>query len=484
MKSKQIPIHSNFIGRRQEQEKLLQIAHSPKAQIIVMYGRRRVGKTELLEQTFRDRNILKFEGVEGLKGSEQLKRCYIQLGYYLKKKKRPFSGHETWMEFFKILADALRKGIWTLYFEEVQWLADQKDEFISDLKWAWDNHFRHHPKLLLILCGSSPSFLVNKVLHSKALYNRSMHEFHLKELSVKEVKTFLGSRSHEEVMEAYLTVGGIPEYLKYLKEADSVFLGICQNAFSSTGLFVREYDRIFTSSLSSNKHYQKILDFLSRKKFSTRDEIAHHLGISSGGEITKVLEDLERCTFIERNTPYFADFKSLLVRYGIRDYYIQFYNKFIRPQLNRITLGDFDENPGMGLDVSSYQKWLGLAFERFCRSHHTDLADLLGFASVRYRHGVFFNRKTQDKNPGFQMDLVFDRDDHVITLCEIKYQRRPVGMEVVHAFEDKIKLFETHLQLKKKSFRRVLIASHGVQKAVKTGAYFDTILTLDDFFGS
>ena len=161
--------------------------------------------------------------------------------------------------------------MWTVYLEELQWLANYESKMISELKYAWDNYFRHNENLILILCGSAPSFMLDYVVHSKALYNRSQYEFHLKEFNLFEVSLFLQERSNKEIMDAYLTVGGIPEYLKWISRESSVFLSLCKNSFSSGSFFLCAYERIFTSSLSKNKHYKAVIEILSKRKFATRE---------------------------------------------------------------------------------------------------------------------------------------------------------------------------------------------------------------------
>lgn len=242
MKSTTIKKKKDFIGRALELERLKKIAASnEEARIIVMYGRRRIGKTELLEQAFRDRNILKFEGIESLTEKAQFANAMSQLAIYTQEPHLAKTIVDTWSEFFQLLAKYVQNGTWTIYLEELQWLANYKATLIAELKYVWDNFFRHNPNLILILCGSSPSFMIDHVLHSKALYNRSQYEFHLKEFNLFETKEFLKKRSEKEVMDAYLTIGGVPEYLKWVTKESSVFLSLCKNSFSSGGFFAKEY---------------------------------------------------------------------------------------------------------------------------------------------------------------------------------------------------------------------------------------------------
>ena len=476
-----IKILDHFVGRLAEWKRLTVIGQAGEPAILVVYGRRRVGKTELLEQVFAARNILKFEGIRGKSQDAQRAHVLWQLSEYLQDPLVAKLKMDTWVEVFKLICDRVPEGKWTIYFEEVQWLADYKDAFISELKFAWDNYFRHREGWLVILCGSSPSFIINHVILSKSLYNRSQHELHLKEFGLDETRQFLAPRSFREVMDAYLTIGGIPEYLKWCKTSSSVFTSICKNAFTPDSFFSREYERIFVSSLAENKHYTTIIQFLANVRFATREEILNHLKISSTGTLSILLKDLELCGFVEKYTPYNLGEDSHLSRYCIADHYLQFYYKFIKPIDSEIQRGSFQENPISAIKVDAYQKWLGFAFERFCRHRHLLIAKILGFHGIHYLAGAFYNRKTQKNAPGFQFDLIFDRDDRVITLCEMKYAQAKIGIGVIEEFERKLELFPNK---NKKTIQKVLITTEGASDSLITRHYFDRIITLDDLFAA
>lgn len=469
----------DFIGREYEIKWLKDIASSNASSIIVLYGRRRVGKTKLLEQVFRTRNILKIEGIEGLDETQQLLRAKRQLMSYIKDPLIEKVPVNNWFDFFDLIAPYLAQGQWTLYFEEIQWLASYEPVFIADLKYAWDNHFKNNPKLIVILCGSSPSFITKHILDSKALYNRSQYQLELKPFSLGETQKFLKKRSKREVLDAYLTVGGIPEYLKWLNQESSVFLSLCKNSFTSGGFFVDEYERIFTSSLSDNQYYKKIIEFLSHKRFATREDIQKHLKIKSGGTLTTVINDLVSCNFIQKYVPYNLSDSSLLARYCIRDEYLHFYYKFIKLIKKRIQDGNFNHNPQAAMKQDSYAKWLGFALERFVKNNHQIFAKILGFESVSYKYGSFFNRSTMNADPGYQIDLVYDRADKVYTICEIKYTEAAVSTKVINEFEKKLELFPNR---DKRTIHKVLIAPNGADRALLARGYFDRVISIEDFF--
>lgn len=473
-----IKLNTHFIGREFERNKIATIAASKAAAIIIMYGRRRVGKTELLEQTLRTRNILKFEGKENLSELMQMKHVLNELSKYANEPLLQKIEPSSWQDVFETLYRYIEKGEWTLYFEEVQWLANYKDNFISDLKYCWDNYFRYNEKLVLILCGSAPSFMINQVAHSKALYNRSQHEMALDQFTLIEAREFLKKRSLKDVMDAYLTVGGIPLYLEKLKGQSSVFLSLCNHSFTKNGFFSEEYDSIFISSMSANPNYKSIIEYLSHRRFATRENILNHLKLSSGSNVTALLQDLELCGFIKKYTPYNLAENSMLSRYTIEDNYLQFYNKFIKPIKSQIELGRYNKNPSSAIKIETYQKWLGFSFERFCRRYHYIVAKILGFSGVHYTAGAYYNRSTAKEDPNFQIDLLFDRADNVITICEIRYTQTPVSASVIHELEKKLEYFSNT----KKTIHRVLIASNGASTALKQQAYFDQIVTLEDIF--
>lgn len=478
-KSAEIRKNFRFIGRAPEIKFIKQATQVEEASILVVYGRRRVGKTELIEHVLHERKLLKLEGVEDGDTQAQMYRVLYQLSKALEDKYITQMKFNTWLELFDFIASKVSTGIWTLYLEEVQWLAEYKNELISDLKYVWDNTLRHNPDLLLVLCGSSPSFMQNQVVHSKALYNRSIYEINLSEFSLNEAKEFLKNRSHREVMDAYLTVGGIPEYLKRINHHSSIQIGICEESFKKDSYFSNEKKRIFISSFATNIHYQDIVDYLSQVKFASKRDIEKYLYTGGGGNLTNVLRDLEMCGFIDRYLPFQAESKSNLVRYCISDSYLRFYFKFISPIADRIQQGDYNRAPLHALNKESYQKWLGLSFERFCRKHSQIIATIIGFSAVQYKSGAFFNRKTIKEQAGYQIDLIFDRADYVLTICEIKYTQSKTGTDVIDEFEKKLRQFPDS---KGKTIEKVLITASGATEALLSSGYFDRIITLEDIF--
>jgi AAA+ ATPase superfamily predicted ATPase len=468
----------DFIGREAEIDSFHELAKSRGAKILVVYGRRRVGKTTLIHRAFAERNILKLEGLEKKGSAVQRDNILTQLSIAVNNPSIAKLKLRTWSEVLIEIAKITEKGIWTVYFEEVQWIAAYKEDLIIHLKYVWDNYFSKNPNLILILCGSSPSFLINKVMHSKALYNRSQYEFPISELSLAEAEKLIGkNRSREEVLDAYLAVGGIPDYLKRLTLKSSVYLSLCDQAFKPGGFFVDESERIFISSLAKNQHYLAIVEYLAKTKAATKGEILDALKLKSGGVTSSMFKDLIQCGFLGAYDNLSIGDTGRNSRYYLKDSYLQFYYRFIKPKLSGIRNGDFSHNAAKALDYNSYRQWLGYGFERLCLKLAFPLAQVLGFESVHFSCGPYYVKKTAS-GTGAQIDLLYKRADRVFTVCEIKYQGEPVGKNVINECEQKI----VALLPKNATVQRVLISARGADASVVNSGYFNKIVTIDEIF--
>jgi hypothetical protein len=491
MKSIEVPENKKFIGRARERALLKSLGGRGEAVAVVVFGRRRVGKTELIEQSFRNRTLLKFEGVQTAASLPSRDSRRVQIDHVLRQladcAESPHIArlrYDTWAEVFDLIGDLVEKGERTLYFEEVQWLAHYEDEFFSELKQVWDNRWRRNPRLVLVLCGSSPSFIVNQLLSDKAFYNRAGFEIPLKPFTLEETAEFLGPRvSRSESLWAHLSCGGIPEYLKRLRSPESVYLGLCRESFLPGSFFAREKEKIFVSSLSANRNFEKTLDFLSLRSYAGRDELTRLTHLASGGTLTNLLEELEACGFVDKYAPLQRPHDTILHRYAVADPYLRYYYTFIHPLQKEIARGDFERNPQKPMPLDQFQKWLGYSFESFCRNNHGLFAQILGFGGVQYRSGAFFVRGASPERRGFQIDLAYDRADGVMTVCEIKHSTAPVDLPVRDDVEKKWERAVAFVPaLAQKTRQNVLIATAGATPRLANSGYFSRIIRLEDLF--
>jgi len=487
-------IHENlsFIGREHELARLQAIHNEEDASMLVVYGRRRVGKTELIEQFFKTQNVLKFEGLQPDQKKKktateekhyQIRECVRRLGVYAGQESifKNLQLH-SWAQFFEILSRYLEEKT-VLYFDEIQWLAHYQDEFFAELKPFWDDTWRHIKQFRLVLTGSSPSFLISQLLGNKALYARLQHEIHLQPFRFYETIQFLCKQSAREQMLAMLCVGGVPEYLRQLAHEPSILIGLCQKSFLPNGFLTNEYERIFVSSLSNRKHYRKVIALLAKNRNMTRTEIARALKMTKmGGSFSAILEDLEKCQFISKYSPLTNAPDSKIVRYCIADEYLNFYHRFIQPRLQQIQNGDFQRDPTHALPRQELTVTLGFAFERWCRKNHRLLAKLMRFDQIEYRSGAYF---TRDCTTNFQIDLMYIRNDHVIVVCEIKYLSAAVPASSAVNLLEKIEFFRAHeKRYKNYTYKTALITTEGLTGSTEEQQLFDAVITLADLVGS
>lgn len=462
MRVYQVKANPKFVGRKLELERISEFVGREEASILVVHGRRRVGKTELIEQAFAKRNLLKFEGVQGKDQAFQRGEFLRKLAYYADNPDIGNLNYSSWIEVFERLADCVKTGSWTIYLEELQWLADYKDDLISELKYVWDNNFRRNSKLRLVLCGSSVSYFRTKVLRSRALYNRSIMELPVKQFSLAEAGQFYHPANSRDLFDAYLTVGGIPEYLREIKGRDSLFIKIKSRSEAPGGFFVDEFERIFVSSLAEKIDCRLVLETIGKRRIASRDDLLSALGKKSGAGISGIIDELVQSELIEEMNPLNLAGKNRINRYKIQDYFLSFFFSFIYPNKLR------------SFTYEKYRSWLGYAFERYCRYNSHLIASLLGFGGIDYESGAIYNRASIAE--GVQIDLAFKRGDKVITICEIKYLDAPVGTAIVSDFERKV----SALNLGSRQLQRVLISASGVSKDLERRSYFDRIINLDD----
>ncbi|MBF0360402.1 MAG: ATP-binding protein [Oligoflexia bacterium] len=479
--------NSNFVGRIEEIKQLHKIRSANEASIILVMGRRRVGKTELVEQFFINDIVLKFEGIQTKTPDKkyQIHQSLQRINTFTKIIKN--HDKNSWTDFFYLLDDLIKtppknKKKIVLFFEEVQWLTSYQDDFFSELKPLWDDRFRHYKHLHIVICGSSPSFIAGQLLSDKPLYMRSpQYLFHLKPFDLYETKLFMGKKtSNYDIIFAQVCIGGIVEYLKKLKTYPSVLIGLAENSFKKNCFFLEEFERIFVSSMSTNRNYKKIIEYLANVKYASRESILKRLKIKSGGGITEVLNDLESCLFIEKYIPIHLKLKeTTLSRYRLKDEYLHFYYRFIAPIRDDIEKGKYHTEPLLAIKKQQFNIFLGFNFERWCRSNSSLFAKHLGFDRIGYNDGPLYGKGDEGDNQ--QIDLVFIREDRHVLICEIKWGDSFDLRKTSKDCDQKIEYAKKILKLSSKYiFEKVLISSEPVDIGAHT--YFDHIITLDNLF--
>jgi hypothetical protein len=340
----------------------------------------------------------------------------------------------------------------------------------------WDQYWSQSKIQGLVLCGSIASFMLRDVIRSKAFYGRIQTIIHLKELSPADVHKLLPRRSSEERLLAMMHFGGIPLYLNQIDEYLSLSDALNELCFMPNGYFTEEYQRIFLSHFAKSKHHTDVVETLNLSpRGLTRAMLSEKADIALGGTMSTILGDLESAGFITSYVPFDKEDHSRLRKYVLTDPYLNFYFSFVKPHLKKIRSGNkllFSHIQG----TPAYYSWLGIAFERYCIRNAGLLAKSFGFDGVKYQVGPYFRPKTLSAR-GMQIDLLFDRADQTILVCEMKYSRTPIKLSVAKETEEKIEMLR---QISKKTILPVLVTNNEACKDLAKSGYFYRIVRIDE----
>lgn len=467
--------NTKFIGRKKEFTFLEAKYNSLHGELIAMTGRRRIGKSALVKEFANNKKMLRFEGLED-------GQTRTQIDYFtdcLKKQiGEPVLEHvhfKSWNTVFQYLTTRLpdngKKVI--LFFDELQWMAAGHNSLISIIKAFWDNEWKNK-KVLIILCGSIASFMMENVIRSKALYGRITGEMHLKGLEPTEsIQMFSNKRGFEEILKYLLVFGGVPKYLEMIDLNRAFGTNINELCFSTNAIMLDEFGKIFYSQFKKHHLYQKIVRLLKDKALSLHD-LSQQLGIVSSGGLQRYVRLLEDAEFIRSFVSFGQPANTKFKKYRLADEFIWFYFYFIHPHLRTIR----ESRSPKIFELVSQKKWdvwCGFAFERFCIKHAHHLAHVMGFADDVLSAAPFFGRS--DKQ--FQIDLIFHRANKVVTLCEVKYNQNPIDAKVVAEVEQKVKLFDLP---KGHTLEKSLIHVGDVSQAVRDTNYFHHLVNIREIF--
>lgn len=464
-----------FIGREDELNLLESRYKSKKSELAVIYGRRRIGKSTLLEQFLKDKeHAYSFEAIEDYLSSNQLKHFTESLKEQFKDPLLEGRDFDNWREVFTFITERLlsNKKKTVLVFDEFQWMSAGRKRLVSLIKFFWDTQWKKK-NVMLVLCGSIASFMVNKVINSTALYGRINTEILLEALNPdKSAKFFKKKRSKHEILKYLMIYGGVPKYLEEIDLNKSFEQNINEQCFSKSGEMFMEYKKIFYKQFEDAKMYLRIVNLLKDKAY-TLSELASKLKVQVGGSFKQYLTNLEDAEFISSFIS--ADMKqnTKFKKYKLSDEYLCFYFKYIEPNANTIKKKKskklFEE-----LCVSKWQSWLGFAFERFCYKNAFYLAEQMGFADQVLDFAPYYG-KSDNK---FQIDLIYKRSDKIWTVCEIKYHDKPLGTKLIAEMSQKC----ASLPLPKGyTLETALITVNGIDKHLEDAQYFHHVLEINSF---
>lgn len=462
-----------LIGRKKQAAILQSLLETEEAELVSVIGRRRVGKTFLVESVYAQHIAFEITGIQHASNREQLEQFSIVLNLYAKSL-LPVQIPKTWLEAFYLLIMYLEKTAdgrkRVIFLDEMPWLATHRSGFLNAFGFFW-NSWAVKNKVMVVICGSAASWMIQKVVHNKGgLHNRITKRIHLQPFTLQETELYLQKRGlnldHYQITELYKAMGGIPYYLKDIQKGESVAQNIDRICFDRDGTLRDEFNELYASLFDNAENHVAVVRALSTTWSGlTRGEIIRIMGISNGGGLTKTLEELNYSGFINEYSPF--------GRVRLTDEYSLFYLKIIEPlkKEGAVVWQSFEKTP-------TYKAWSGYAFESICLKHIAPIKKALGIAGVFSTSSSFYHKGTDGMG-----GCLIDRDDHIINLCEMKWASTDFIMTKAYAAElhQKIALFKHYAATKKQVFL-TLITTYGLVKNEHNLGLVDNDLTLDSLF--
>jgi len=405
-------------GRKAEQVQLKEYVDSDKPEFVVVYGRRRVGKTYLIREYFKNNFAFSLTGLSGSNTKQQLKNVNASLQKY---GNIPYPLVNNWFDAFQQLQHLLenfsKKGRKTVFFDELPWFDTPRSGFVSALEHFWNHWASTRSDILFIVCGSATSWMMNKLINNYGgLHNRVTRRIYLEPFTLTECEAYFRANhiemSRYQILESYMVFGGIPYYLSLFKRKLSLAQNVDNLCFAKNGELSNEFRNLHASLFKHSENYIKVVELVAKKsKGMTREEIIGSGILSNGGGLSKILNDLEDCGFLRRYKSFGKQSRDQLLQ--LVDFFSLFHLNFMANKKNE------DENFWQNsLDSPTHRAWSGYAFEQVCLAHIKQIKAKLGIAGVLTSVSSW---KSTNSDPGTQIDLLIDRRDQVINLCEMKY---------------------------------------------------------------
>lgn len=470
-----------LVGRKEEIYQLEKAYSSSESEFVAIYGRRRIGKTYLVRETLHDKLTFTHAGVANLPAKGQLRAFYntlIEHGY------KPESVPNNWLDAFHQLSMFISEsegGKKVIFLDELPWMDTPKSDFLPAFEHFWNGWASARKDILLIVCGSATSWIIKNIVHNHGgLHNRLSRSIRLKQFTLKECEQYANLQhlklTRSQIIEAYMIFGGVPYYWSKLENRFSLAQNIDRMFFTDSAIFKSEFDDLYNSLFKRPEPYVKIISALGKKKAGmTLEEISETTLLARNGPLTKYLTDLNACGFIRSYSAYGNRVKGTV--YQLIDNFTLFYFRFLASRKNN--------DPAFwskNIVTPSYYNWCGLAFERVCLLHSEQIKNALGISGI-ITSEYALRLKGADGIPGAEIDLLFDRADKAITLCEIKYTKGKYT--ITQSYAEQLWNKSERVQASLKSPRSIFIAmitangladneySDAVQTSITKDALFD-----------
>ena len=479
---------AKIIGRKIEIEELLDSYRKDQAQLVAIYGRRRVGKTFLVDESLKGKITFRHAGLSpdeenGKRNllKDQLKHFYNSLRLQgMPKGKTPTS----WLDAFFMLEQHLQEKDngekQVVFLDELPWMDTPRSGFLTAFEGFWNGWGCHRDNLMVVVCGSANSWILDNLIHNHGgLYGRVNRSIKLRPFNLKECEDYFKENGfimpRYDIVQSQMILGGIPYYFNYFNKEYSFSQNIDALFWGENPKLQNEFEKLFDSAFTKPEDMKRIVLALSkRRKGLTRSEISEQTGIETGGNLTKMLKALVESDFIEQYYPFGESKREIYFK--LTDPFCLFYSKFLSGR--KITDPYFWTNSQSSQQIIS---WRGFAFEDLCFRHINKIKEALGISGVSSEYSTW-NVLGNDTSEGAQVDLLIRRKDNVTNLCEMKFYSDE--FEVSKAFYrtmlTRINLLMEHLP-KKHAIHPTLVTTFGLKRNEYCGI-FNKVITLEDMF--
>lgn len=477
-------MEESIIGRDAEKKILKEMLASKEAELIVILGRRRVGKTFLVRNYYQKYLVFECTGIHEAGLTEQLSNFSRSLQQAMQTAIPPATP-VNWMQAFTFLSDFLATKLKdqpaVVLFDEFPWIHTAKSGFLTAFGHWWNTWASRQSQLKVVICGSAASWMIENILHNKGgLHNRVSRTIRLLPFSLKESQDYLISRGlkldHYQILQLYMAMGGIPQYLKQVDKGQSAQQVIDKLFFEKNGMLKTEFDVLYRSLFDNASHHEAIVRELAKKAGGmSRAEVIKACGLTTGGTTTRLFEELEHSGFITQYIPFEKTSRDGI--YKLSDEYSLFYLKFI----------DRTRATGAGTwhkiaESQSYKSWCGYAFEAICQKHIQQVKKALGITAV-YTDASGWRYTPKKGETGAQIDLLLDRADHCINICEMKFANGEFTIDKKYANEldNKVQVFQAQTKTRKTIFP-TLITTYGTKHNIYYTGRIVSEVKMEDLF--
>lgn len=468
-----------LVGREKEIKILKNCYESEKSEFVAIYGRRRVGKTFLIKEMFKEEFAFYTTGILNGDMKTQLQAWSKDISRF---SKNEFSIAENWIEAFDNLntlieqLDTHKKKV--IFLDEIPWMATMHSDFLAGLDYFWNRWASSRNDALLIVCGSAASWITDNIIDNKGgLHNRLTRQILIEPFSLKECKQYYESRripyTHYQIAEAYMIFGGIPYYLSLMEPNLSLYQNVDKMYFAQDAELRNEFSNLYQSLYKNADRYIRVVEILAKKGVGmTRNEIANELKISNGGRLTEILQNLSDSGFIRKYNAYGQKKKESL--YQLIDFFSLFDIRF--REKRELYSSDYWLNFS---STSAHSAWRGISFEKLCLLHLPQIRKALGISGILTSA---YSWRGKFDNVGAQIDLVIDRIDNVVNLCEVKFSSEPFTLQKSQseALRNKRAAFVGSTRTRK-SIITTMITTFGLVKNIYSADILSEVV-LDDLF--